>query len=245
MANPGAPQFRHRHTVGQHISQPDDPTIRAQVGTTANADDFGLVVHPGGASAANRISTTSFNSRDAATLAAGATFQGVGEDVSGYGRVGVAFTSTSASDGTLTMEVSHDNVTWGGPTREVSDTRVAHPVMWNIVEQYFRIKYVNGTTEAAGLGIQVQYSNNSDILLGHALDADLKAEHGALLTRSVIAGLQPDGTYANTQLTSGGQLEVSNGGTPEILNNILSEMKLLNARFEEAFVTGINIGDVT
>ena len=37
--------------------------------------------------------------------------------------------------------------------------------MWNIVEKYFRIKYTNGTTEATALSIQVQYSNNSDILL--------------------------------------------------------------------------------
>ena len=44
MANPGAPQFRHRHTVGQHISQPDDPTKRAQVATRVTSDDFGLVV---------------------------------------------------------------------------------------------------------------------------------------------------------------------------------------------------------
>jgi len=38
----------------------------------------------------NVISTTSFNSLDAANLAAEGVFQGVGEDVSNYGRVGVA-----------------------------------------------------------------------------------------------------------------------------------------------------------
>ena len=82
----------------------------------------------------NRISTTSFNSRDAATLAADAVFQGVGEDVSEYGRVGVSITTSNATDGVLTMEVSRDNVTWGGPTRTWSDTRFAQPHMWEIVE---------------------------------------------------------------------------------------------------------------
>ena len=133
-----------------------------------------------GAGAPNKISTTSFNSRDAATLAAAATFQGVGEDVSAYGRVGVAITSSNATDGTLTMEVSHDNVTWGGPSRAWTDTRFGQPHMWNIVEKYFRIKYVNGTTEADDLAIQVQYSNNADILLGHQLDETLIDETEAI-----------------------------------------------------------------
>ena len=136
---------------------------------------------------ANRISTTSFNSRDAATLAAGATFQGVGEDVSKYGRVGVSIVSDNATDGTLTMEVSHDNVTWGGPTRDWADTRFATPHMWNIVEKYFRIKYVNGTTEATNLSIQVQYSVNADIILGHQVGEILPAETETVVVRPVTS----------------------------------------------------------
>ena len=131
----------------------------------------------------NKISTTAFNSRAAATLAAAATFQGVGEDVSRYGRVGVSIVSDNATDGVLTMEVSRDNVTWGGPTRTFYNTAIAAPHMWNIVEQYFRIKYVNGTTEAANLAIQVQYSSNANILLGHQLDEILPVEAEATLVR--------------------------------------------------------------
>ena len=131
----------------------------------------------------NAISTTSFNSRDAATLAAGATFQGVGEDVLKYGRAGIAIRSTNATDGVLTIETSHDNITWGGPTRDWANTSVAVPHMWNIVERYFRIKYVNGTTEATALCIQVQYSTNADIILGHQLNEILPAETEAVVTR--------------------------------------------------------------
>lgn len=126
---------------------------------------------------------SSVNSRAAATLAAGATFQGTGEDVSSYGRAGIAIHSTNSTDGVLTIEVSHDNSTWSGPTRNWADTSIATPHMWNIVEKYFRIKYVNGTTEATALSIQVQYSNNADIILGHQLDAILPAETEAIVTR--------------------------------------------------------------
>tara|TARA_R110000803_G_scaffold58090_1_gene116296 strand:+ start:252 stop:1532 length:1281 start_codon:yes stop_codon:yes gene_type:complete len=142
-----------------------------------------IVDSASGETAGNRISTTSFNSRDAATLAAGATFQGVGEDVTAYARIGVAIKSDNATDGVLTMEVSHDNVNWGGPTRDWADTRFATPHMWNIVEKYFRIKYVNGTTEATNLSIQVQYSNNADIVLGHELNSILPAETEAQAVR--------------------------------------------------------------
>ena len=54
-------------------------------------------------------------------------------------------TSVSAENiGTLTIEVSQDNSTWKASTRTISNTTNGEPHMWNIVEQYFRIKYVNG-----------------------------------------------------------------------------------------------------
>jgi len=147
----------------------------------------------------NKIST--LNSHDATTFAAAAVFQGVGEDVSSYGRVGVAINTSNATDGTLTMEVSHDNVTWGGPTRAWADTRFGQPHMWNIVEKYFRIKYTNGTTEANDLSIQVQYSSNADVLLGHQLDETLIDEVEAVVVRAVGVGQDPDNLYANTGIS--------------------------------------------
>jgi len=157
----------------------------------------------------NAISTTSFNSRDAATLAAAATFQGVSEDVSKYGRVGISIASDNATDGTLTIEVSHDNTIWATPTRTIADTSTSQPVMWNIVEQYFRIKYVNGTTEATNLSIQVQYAVNSGVVLGHRLDESLVDEMGATLTRSVLVGEDDNGVYRNVPVDTRGQLAVN------------------------------------
>jgi hypothetical protein len=157
----------------------------------------------------NTISTTSFNSRDAATFAAAATFQGVSEDVSEFGRVGIAITSDNATDGVLTVEVSHDNVIWGGPDRNIADSRFAQPVMWNIVEKYFRIKYVNGTTEATNLSIQVQYSVNADTTLAHPLDEVLIDEMGATLTRAVLVGQDENAVYRNVPVDTKGQLAVN------------------------------------
>jgi hypothetical protein len=154
--------------------------------------------------AANKVST--LNTRAASTLAADAVYQGTGEDVSAYGRAGIAITSDNATDGVLTIEVSHDNVTWGGPTRTWADTRFGQPHMWNIVEKYFRIKYTNGTTEATNLSIQVQYSNNADVLLGHQLDETLLDETEAIITRSVLVGQAQGGSYINVPVSSQGRL---------------------------------------
>ena len=154
----------------------------------------------------NTIST--LNSRASATLAAGAVFTGVGEDVSLYGRAGIAITSSNASSGTLTIQVSHDNVNWSGPPRAWKDTRFAQPHMWNIVEKYFRIIYTNGTGEARDLSIQTQYSNNADILLGHQLDEVLLDETEALITRSLLVGKNEKGEYKNVGIDLNGLLKV-------------------------------------
>lgn len=154
----------------------------------------------------NTISTA--NSRPASTLGASVTFQGVGEDVSNFARVGVSIRSDNATDGVLTIEVSHDNVLWGGPTRTWADTRYSQPHMWNIVEKYFRIKYVNGTTEAINLSIQVQYSNNASVLLGHQLDETLTDEAEATIVRAVLVGQTSGGKYVNIPASSVGGLKI-------------------------------------
>lgn len=211
------------HTTGDHgimalAVRSDD--LAALAGTDGDytplqVDALGAVYQNQG----NRISADGVNSRAAATLLASATFQGTSEDVSAYGRVGVSIVSDNATDGTLTMEVSRDGSTWGGPDRTWADTRFAQPHMWNIVEKYFRIKYVNGTTEATNLQIQVQYSNNANILLGHQLDATLINETESIVVRSVAVGQDPndafinesvsgvsDGNSSTTNLTSGTSL---------------------------------------
>lgn len=147
----------------------------------------------------NKISTTAFNSRDPATLGAGATFQGVGEDVSQYARAGVSITSDNATDGTLTIEVSRDGITWGGPSRSWADTRFAQPHMWEIVERYFRIKYVNGSTAATNLAIQVQYSKNGGILLAHQLDETLTNETEGIAVRSVDVARDANDVFVNSR----------------------------------------------
>lgn len=143
----------------------------------------------------NKISTLNSYS---SSLSGSQVFQGTGEDVSKYGRAGVSIWTpyASASAGTLTIEVSRDGVQWGGPTRRFEVTNIAQPHMWNIVEKYFRIKYIpDAATPNIDFQIQTQYSVNADILLGHQLDEVPIDEHEAILTKAVNWGVDPTGTY--------------------------------------------------
>ena len=178
----------------------------------------------------NRVSKSDFNARLGADMAAGATFQGVSEDVSGYGRAGISIKSDNKANGTLTIETSHDGDTWGGPSRTWKDTRFSQPHMWNIVEKYFRIKYVNGTQAATNLSIQVQYSVNANILLGHQINEVLIDETEAVVTRSVIVGRDSNGNYANVPVDSKGRLKVEQeeNETTRVLKEILRELKIIN-----------------
>lgn len=172
------------HREGTFNASPTDGDVKQEVDAVPQAARVIVYDESGDPfSEANKISTTSFNSRDAATLAAGATFQGVGEEAYQFGRVGVSIVSDNATDGTLYMEISRDNITWGSVPKTWANTMIAAPHMWTIVEKYFRIRYVNGTTEATNLAIQVQYSNNSDILLAHQLDETLPKEVEAIVVR--------------------------------------------------------------
>jgi len=177
---------------------------------------------------ANNNVISTLNSRAAATLAGDAVFQGVGEDVSKYGRVGVSINSNNATNGILTMEVSHDNVTWGGPIRTWSDTRFAQPHMWAIVEKYFRIKYTNGLREATNLSIQTQYSSNSDINLGHQLNEPLSDELEANLVRAVLVGQSQNGHYHNVSVTESNKLRVEADSFTYLLAELLEAQKKTN-----------------
>ena len=173
---------------------------------------------------------STLNSRAASTLALGAVFQGTGEDVSKYGRVGVSIVSDNPTSGTLFMQVSRDNVTYGGPSRAFADTRFSQPHMWNIVEQYFRIRYVNdGPVDALNLAIQVQYSNNANILLGHQLNEVLIDEIEGIVVRAVSVGKGTDGIYHNVDVDKNPRLQIFSREANNILEQLLAEARETNA----------------
>jgi hypothetical protein len=191
--------------------------------------------------------TSLHNSRTKATLAASGEWLGFSEDVTRYGTMGVSFYSDTPSSGTLVIQTSHDNKTFSSVPRRVSNTVTSQPIMWNIVEKYMRIKYVNDGIDAVNLSIQTHYSSNSDTLLGQQLGDSLVDGSTGIATVSVIQGKDSTGTYNTAAVDSGGSMQIIDttaSTNTELLTHIHDELHLLNARFEEAFRTGINIEDI-
>lgn len=180
--------------------------------------------------AKNAISTTSFNSKATGDMAPAEVFQGVGEDISAFAQVGISIISSNSANGILTIEVSRDNIVWGGPSRTWSDTSRAQPHMWNRVEKYFRIKYTNGNSIATDVNIQVDYSTDGNILLAHQLDEVLQDETEAIVTRSVLVGQNQSGAYLNVPVDASGNLKTTQdpGEVTSLLEDMLKELKIIN-----------------
>lgn len=134
--------------------------------------------------------TSTLNSVVLTNVSGGTVWTGTGEEVSKYGRAGISIwspfgeSSPTPVNGVLTIQVSRDNVNWGGPNRDFSNTAIAQPHMWSIIEKYFRIVWTHGTTSASTVDIQTQYSVNADVLLGHQLDEIPLPEHEGINVRA-------------------------------------------------------------
>jgi predicted small secreted protein len=165
-------------------------------------------------------------------LSAGETFQGTGEDVSKYGRAGVSVWTPfgEKTKGTLTIEVSRDGVNYGGPSRSIEDTTTAQPVMWEIVEQYFRIKYVNGAVVPTAFTIQTQYSVNGSILLGQQLGDTLSDGISGIATVGTLQGKDNNGDYNLAKVDANGAVQVTAEQLEikDAVNALLDEQRLTN-----------------
>ena len=192
--------------------------------------------------------TISSNNSTSTVLGAGEIWTGTGEEVSAFGRAGISIWTPfgEKTNGTLTIEVSRDGVNYGGPSRDIPDTTIAQPVMWEIVEQYFRLKYTNGPNTASQFVIQTQYSNNGAIFLGQQLSDTLTDSITGIATVGTLQGKDLSGNYHSVQVDNKGALRVSDGHDTdtELLQHVHAQLHLLNARFEEAFQTGITLKDI-
>jgi hypothetical protein len=137
-------------------------------------------------------------------LGNGAEYTGAWEDVEKYSTVAIAIIGTLATDGTLYIESSQD----GGTTVNsvpfaVPDTTFDLPHIWNVVEKYIRIRYVNGTTPMTGaFQMQTKYSNAQSLGLLQEAGDTITPQTDLQIVKAVGTGTNPDGTYKN-QVVSG------------------------------------------
>jgi hypothetical protein len=132
-------------------------------------------------------------------LGSSAVFTGNWEDVTKYTTVAVAVFGSNITDGTLYIESSQDGGTVvNSVPYPILDATFQLPKVWNVVEQYIRIRYVNGTTaQTTFFQLQTKYSNGQELGLLQLAGDEINSNTDVQVTKSVLTGQQPLGSYKN------------------------------------------------
>jgi hypothetical protein len=105
------------------------------------------------------------NSSGIIPLAGGASFTGIGEDVSAYSSIKITLRGTSIASGTLFIGFSDNNVDWDETSVIVSDPATQLPSTVAVTNIYFRLRYVNDATPHASFRIQSLLSNEGGTVI--------------------------------------------------------------------------------
>lgn len=97
------------------------------------------------------------------TLVGGATFTGVGEDVSQYDSVVVSVKADQ--DGTFTVQFSNDNVNWDSTlTRYYRVNQIEAPHRFTVTRKFCRVTFTNTSAQALTyLRIQTSYGLKNNL----------------------------------------------------------------------------------
>lgn len=142
-------------------------------------------------------------------LGAAATFTGTGIDAHRLGLATVlVHAEPSSADGTLFLEFSSDNVNWDRSVSiAVADGTVHPPHTVIPIAQYFRVRYLNGSTIQTVLRLQTVFGNRTKGLTSR-LSQSLSAETDVDNVRAVIVGDSGGGTFVNVGVTASGNFKV-------------------------------------
>jgi len=152
-------------------------------------------------------------------LVAGASFVGNVEDVTSFEEISINIAgSPNNAAGNFYFEFSPDEINWDVSVW-VSGASLIGP---NIVPQYlrvilpyFRVRYVNGNTPQTAFRLTTIYHRVSGARLTRFLNQTIDNTEGIEVTRSIIDGSRPDGTYGNIQVDANNIL-LANTTVPQI-----------------------------
>jgi hypothetical protein len=154
------------------------------------------------------------NNSTVATLGIGATFTGVGTDVSGYTSVTIQLFADqdSAADG-MQFQFSTDNVNWDDSNDFNLDITVSQTrrFQFPVTAQYFRLVYTNGGVAQGAFRVQTILHRDNVLTSIHRLDTGLTSDRSVTVTKSVIAGETTaggGGPFINAKVSPSGALQV-------------------------------------
>lgn len=145
-------------------------------------------------------------------LGANQTFVGSTDDVTSFEEVDINVAgSPSNAPGSLYFEFSPDQVHWDvsilvGNAQYYGPNII--PQHLRVVLPYFRVRYVNGNIPQTEFRLTTIYHRVSGTRLTRYLHQTIDSTEGVEMTRSIIDGYRPDGTYGNILVSSDNHLIV-------------------------------------
>lgn len=152
--------------------QPMRPATYTEVGSRRAQD---VVNHNGSISTLNSTNTP---------VSASISYTGTGEDVSQYSTITV-FIDTD-QDGTLSMQFSSDNTNWDRSKNVVVDQTIGsgHVHTLEVVSQYFRVVYTNGSVDQTHLRLQTIFHATRSGFLTSSPDEKISKVNDAQIMRN-------------------------------------------------------------
>lgn len=190
--------------IGYPLKDTYSAQIQRSVLTGKTIDGTYVNLRSPGVSAENSSSTL---------LGAGETFTGTYQDVLGFSSITVHYYSdqSSAIDG-LIFEYSSDGITTHSSEAYTAAANYGHSHVLGINTRYFRVRYINGATPQTAFSLQTIYHIHAPVPHSHKIDEPITGEHGAQLSKSIITGKNPDGTFVNE--SSSGVISSNSTDTP-------------------------------
>lgn len=139
-----------------------------------------------------------------------ATFTGTGTDVSRFSNVTIQLFADedSATDG-MKFQFSCDNINWDDSFDFSLTGNETRRFQFAVNGQYFRIIFINGSTDQTAVRIQTILHTNGILTTIHRISDSISSDNSAQLVKAVLSGENPGGTFVNFSATGGGNFKVS------------------------------------
>lgn len=138
-------------------------------------------------------------------LIGAATYTGTGEDISQFAgtTINLAGSAAAACPGTLFFEYSPNGTNWDVSVPiAITDINTGMvPMPLRTVLPFFRVRYVNGALNQTTMRLTTVHHRVAPEELTRFVTQTIGAGEPVKITRSVIMGSEPDGSYENARLS--------------------------------------------
>lgn len=146
-------------------------------------------------------------------LGIGAEFTGDWEECLGYSNISITLSSdvASAVDGII-VEWSTDGVNVDNSDPYTVVSPFEDTLNFGVITRYYRVRYINGSTAQSFFRLQTILHTFRPKPSTHRIDSAINGENDAELTKAVLTGKDPNGTFVN--VPSSGVLDSNSSTTP-------------------------------